>query len=341
MAKFRLGIDLRLYGAEHSGLGRYSAEILDALLRYGHDLDIVGFVDSYSANKEKLAALGVAIIDAPYRPYSWQEQILLPSVIAKAKVDLVHFPHFNVPLTYGGPYVVTIHDLIMHHFPWRTTSQRVAPVFFMKHLAYRATVRRAINRARAVIAVSRYTAEDILTYYPQVAGRLKIILEPAPILGSQSDMKLGVSRDLKRSVPEVVSGECRDDKDILLKYNIGRPYILIVGNLYPHKNTRTVKRVWQRLNPLAKRQLVIVGRLEALAMGTLVLSSPNGPLPEIYQNGATYIPVDNEEVMYRALYKIFNRQVNTTRPEFKESYNLKDVATSLENCYYEVLRSKE
>ena len=206
---------------------------------------------------------------------------------------------------------------------------------------------------------------------------------------------------MKRSVPEVVSGECRDDKDILLKYNIGRPYILIVGNLYPHKNTRTVMRVWQRLYPLAKRQLVIVGRLdvfarrlynealtlglvydsgespvrflgfvgdhdlrqlyrmaeyylnpsllegvgltglEALAMGTLVLSSPNGPLPEIYQNGATYIPVDNEEVMYRALYKIFNRQVNTTRPEFKESYNLKDVATSLENCYYEVLRSKE
>jgi len=41
-------------------------------------------------------------------------------VIAKEQVDLMHFPYFSVPISYTRPFVVTIHDLINHHFATRS-----------------------------------------------------------------------------------------------------------------------------------------------------------------------------------------------------------------------------
>lgn len=372
--KIRLGLDLRLLGAQHSGLGRYAEELLAALLNYGRNLHIAAFVGADGAARQKLSASGVEIIEAPFRPYSLAEQLYFPRLLYRARLDLVHFPHFNVPLLYGGPYVVTIHDLIMHHFPWRVASQRALPVFWLKHLAYRFSVRRVISRARAVIAVSHYTAEDILTYYPKAYSRLRLIAEPTPALG----------------------GVIADDKDIELAYNIKRPYILAVGNFYPHKNLQALLRAWQKLYPMFKRQLVIVGRLdafanglrslagslglinetqispvrflgfiedndlrqlyknaefylvpsllegvglpglEALALGAPVVASANGALPETYGRLARYIPVDNAHVMYGALSKLLAETTARPRPmPYKSAMTLEQMAVALENCYGE------
>ncbi|OGL87397.1 hypothetical protein A3I40_00140 [Candidatus Uhrbacteria bacterium RIFCSPLOWO2_02_FULL_48_12] len=379
MARIRLGLDLRLFGAYHSGLGRYAEELLNALVSYRHDLDIVVFVNANYANKQKLSSLGLEVREAPYRAYSWQEQWYFPRQLSGAKLDLMHFPHFNVPLMYRAPYVVTIHDLIMHHFPWRVASQRAWPVFWLKHLGYRLSVRQAVSRAAAVIAVSYYTAEDILTYYPKAAGRLRVITEPTPAFDVESS---------------------NNDNWNELAYNIKRPYILVVGNFYPHKNLQPLLRVWQRLYPLFKRQLVIVGRpdafaeglralakslglvsedrespvrflgfiednelrqlygqaeffltpslmegvglpgLEALATGTPVVSSPNGALPETYGRLARYIGVDNDKVMYRALYKVLTEVQTLPRPRpYKSAMTLEQMAAALEDCYREAMQS--
>ena len=51
---------------------------------------------------------------ADYQHYSFKEQISLIIQLIKLKPDLVHFPHFNVPVLYFGKFVVTIHDLLIH-----------------------------------------------------------------------------------------------------------------------------------------------------------------------------------------------------------------------------------
>lgn len=377
MARIRLGLDLRLFGAYHSGLGRYAKELLDALVSHGHDLDIVVFVNANYADKQKLSSLGLEVIEAPYRPYSYEEQLYFPLQLSRAKLDLVHFLHFNVPLLYRAPYVVTIHDLIMHHFPWRVASQRSLPIFGLKHLGYRLSVRLAVSRAAAVIAVSHYTAEDILTYYPKVAPRLRVITEPTPMLD------IGLSDN---------------DNWNELAYNIRSPYILVVGNFYPHKNLQALLKAWRRLYPLFKRQLVIIGRpdafaerlrsmaeslglvneslespvrflgfiedhklrqlykkaeffltpslmegvglsgLEALAVGTPVVSSPNGALPETYGRLARYIHVDNDEVMYRSLYRVLTEVQSLPRlGPYKSATTLQQVAAAFEECYRAVI----
>jgi hypothetical protein len=44
--------------------------------------------------------------------YGFAEQFLSLAALARAGLDLMHFPHFNVPILYPGRFVVTIHDLI-------------------------------------------------------------------------------------------------------------------------------------------------------------------------------------------------------------------------------------
>jgi glycosyltransferase involved in cell wall biosynthesis len=243
MARLRLGLDLRLYGAPHAGLGRYAEELLSALVRFGDDLEIVTFTRGDQATRAYLSGLGLEVIESPYRPYTWQEQWYLPRQLQRAHLDLVHFPHFNVPLRYRGAYVVTIHDLIMHHFPWRVASQRSASIFWAKYGIYRQAMRVVAARARAVIAVSHYTAEDLLTYYPRLRERLRIIPEPTPAFAAAPN----------------------DDKEKALAYNIRSPYILVVGSFYPHKNLRLLLRAWPRVYAVTKRQLVLAGRFDAFA----------------------------------------------------------------------------
>src|SRR5262249_59464990 len=44
--------------------------------------------------------------------YSVAEQLELPSLIARQRIDLFHSPHYVVPVLSRCPLVVTVHDLI-------------------------------------------------------------------------------------------------------------------------------------------------------------------------------------------------------------------------------------
>ena len=56
------------------------------------------------------------IVNTDIKWHSLKEQIEFPKILEKENLDLVHFPYFSVPIFYNKPFVVTIHDLIIHHF---------------------------------------------------------------------------------------------------------------------------------------------------------------------------------------------------------------------------------
>ncbi|HAO51884.1 TPA: hypothetical protein DCQ85_00260, partial [Candidatus Magasanikbacteria bacterium] len=62
-------------------------------------------VEIENNNFEKVLA------DIPW--YTLGEQSEFLSILQKNPVDLMHFPHWNVPYFYDGKFVVTIHDLTM------------------------------------------------------------------------------------------------------------------------------------------------------------------------------------------------------------------------------------
>ena len=73
------------------------------------------------------------------RIYSWKEQIEIPRAFRQSGADLLHMPHYNLPVWEMGRTVVTVHDLILHRYP--------NEAHILRQLAYRFLFRRAVSQA--------------------------------------------------------------------------------------------------------------------------------------------------------------------------------------------------
>jgi glycosyltransferase involved in cell wall biosynthesis len=182
---------------------------------------------------------------ADCRWYSLKEQLFLPFIIRKQKLNLIHFPHFNVPLFCFCPFVVTVHDLILKRFPTRRASTLSFFNYYLKNLAYRLVIFFAVKRAEKIITVSCFTKKDILNYFKIKPEKVKVIYEGAP--KKVSSVKYQVS-----------------SVKTLDKFGINKPYLLYVGNAYPHKNLEGLLKSFEKLirRHRMNLQLVLVGELD-------------------------------------------------------------------------------
>src|SRR3989344_2388788 len=130
----RIGIDARLYS--ETGIGRYLSNVLEELKLLDDKNEYTVFMapENYelfsvpSKNWQK-AALDI-------RWHSVKEQLQLPGILSKFRLDLIHFPYFNVPVFYTGKYTLTVHDLIIDHFPTGRASTHNPLEYYLKRLAY-------------------------------------------------------------------------------------------------------------------------------------------------------------------------------------------------------------
>ena len=115
-----IGIDCRLAGLKHAGIGRYVANLVSRLPKLDSQINwVLFFSDSEQAqevlpNNQDIPL--IKIIFAPIKHYSLAEQVQLPTIFNQEKLDLLHVPHFNVPWFYKGKTVITIHDLLWHEY---------------------------------------------------------------------------------------------------------------------------------------------------------------------------------------------------------------------------------
>src|SRR6476646_1698223 len=130
----RVGFDARWYN--NSGVGRYIAGLLPALVRAGCELVI--YVDARNP-VPGLDKLPIQILPVSSRKYSPLSSFEFRRLEKRDKLDLFHSPFYAAPLL-RCPVVVTIHDLIPFLFPiYRWPKQT------MVQAGYRAVVRRAAH----------------------------------------------------------------------------------------------------------------------------------------------------------------------------------------------------
>lgn len=247
----RIGIDARFFGPIGKGLGRYTQKLLENLEKisaqegpaFGEGHQYFVFLKSENFDEYKPKNKNFKKIKADYHWYTLSEQIWFPMLLNKYKLDVVHFPHFNVPLLYFGKFVVTIHDLILINFPTLRGST-LSPLFYkIKFLAYKIVIRSAIKRSAKIFAVSNFTKNDILENYKFVPEEKLVITHEA-------------CEDFCMLSPN-------KDKEILSRYGIKKPYIMYVGNAYPHKNLERLimafKLIKQKKTDL---NLIFVGKVD-------------------------------------------------------------------------------
>ncbi len=228
----RIGIDARFYGSAGKGLGRYTEKLIEHLELLDTENEYVVFLRRENFNEYVPKNPRFQKVLARYPWYSFSEQLLFPLLLLRFHLDLVHFPHFNVPFWYPKQFIVTIHDLILLRYPTLLNTTRPTFFYLIKFAAYRFVIACAIRRARHVIAVSHFTKEDILQHYPAARGKISVTYEAADAfcqtLAWQEEWRLFSRFQLLDNKP--------GDAPAKVTRAILKPYILYVGNAYPHKN---------------------------------------------------------------------------------------------------------
>ncbi len=233
-----IGIDARLSGQEHAGIGRYIENLILELL--SHDQTNISWVLFFHHQKQArfLELLNVSnykIVFAPIRHYSIQEQLRWPRILKRENLDLLHIPHFNIPLFYRSPFVITIHDLLWHQQIGPEVTTLPSWKYYLKYVAYRVITAQAVDRAKLIFVPTNSVKTDLLAYKPTLTNKIFVTPE-------------GLSTAFERE------NECLLTKKMIFE-NTKNKTLVYVGSLYPHKN---IEVVFQALCKLPQYQLKIV-----------------------------------------------------------------------------------
>ncbi|MGE5297663.1 MAG: glycosyltransferase family 4 protein [Acidobacteriaceae bacterium] len=156
----KIGIDMRMAGGG-AGISRYIESLASQILALDKNKYVLFFNRLDSTLRSRFASFGAEMVETGIGHYTFDEQYKLPSILNKYDLDLVHFPHFNVPVLYRKPFVVTIHDLTHTRFPGRKKSR------IIHRLAYNFILKKSIQRSKKIIAVSQSTKKEILEFFPR------------------------------------------------------------------------------------------------------------------------------------------------------------------------------
>ncbi|NCP47394.1 hypothetical protein AUJ42_03340 [Candidatus Collierbacteria bacterium CG1_02_44_10] len=213
----RIGIDARLYGLEHAGLGRYVMNLVDNVLKFDKKNDYVLFLRT--SHKECfMGKKRVKVVECNVPIYGITEQLILPFIFAKERLDLLHVPHFNAPLFYPYKFVLTIHDLIKHDSRGPETTTRAPWLYAIKRLGYLFLTKSVVSRATAILVPSGYVRDDLVKRLKVPADKITVTYEA--VSSSLKDLLLSP----------------QSKKEVLAKYGLSQPFVIYTGSLYPHKN---------------------------------------------------------------------------------------------------------
>jgi len=234
-------IDARMYGLEHTGIGRYIINLIN-------QIDKISF---QSEDKNEYIILlrkkyfdslvfknkNIKKVLADYSHYSFKEQFLLPFQLFLLKPNVVHFPHFNVPFLWFGKYVVTIHDLIKHQSRGIKTTTHNPFIYWLKHIFYLFIVYSAVKRAKKVITPSKWWKNELIKIYNLTQDKVVVTYE---------------------GVDDKFKFKKESSSNVLEKFKIKKPFVIYTGSLYPHKNADRLLEAIIKINREKKIKLNLV-----------------------------------------------------------------------------------
>jgi glycosyltransferase involved in cell wall biosynthesis len=311
----RIGIDARFYGPIGKGLGRYTQEIVDNIIEIDKENEYVIFLrkENYDDFVCPPASPGesnkIKKVLADIRWYSLAEQVLMPYYIWKERIDLMHFPHFNVPILCPTKIIITIHDLILTKFPTARATTLGPQLYRIKNLAYKLVIWLGVKRAKKILAVSKFTRNDIAKQFNVNPNKIVVTYEGV------ANLTRTLSVESEKIIPD---------------YNIAKPFLLYVGNAYPHKNLEGLIKVFKRIiEKQGDMQLVLVGkedyfynRIMKYAESVGLWSKGDGKNKVIFPG---FVPDEKLEVLYKkALAYIF--------PSFYEGFGIPPLEAMSRGC---------
>ncbi len=330
-------------GGVGAGIERYTWSLTEALTELAPEVEF-GLLVPPELTQQRINALigqkkNIRVLKqlGPRVPFLTRH-LLTPLQMLLFRPTVAFFPSGQMPLSWRGKSVVTIHDVLIYQHPeWFPAEQRQA-------FSTRITVPVSIERAEKIIAVSRATEEGLHKLFPVTQQKTEVVHE-------------GVA-------PQHVEHSAYTQE----RFPFDRDYVFFVGTIEPRKNlvnavqafhaflesrpelagsvrfivagkrgwlTKEVEemvihvnRQWQQyeqngviqfLGPVTEEEkwhlltrascLFFPSHdegfglpiLEAMSVGTPVITSNKGALPEVGGDAAIYVEPDDLEGMVFAL----------------------------------------
>ena len=254
-AALRIGVDAACL-ANGRGYGRFTRELLTALVESAREHQLVLYADRASLSSVDVDAPNVRVVHVAqnvspahaaaadgYR--SPIDMLRLTRAVWRDRPDVFWSPsvYTYFPLPPGQPSLITIHDTITERFPELTMPSRRARLF------WRAKVRLALWQATLVLTVSDFAAAEIEEILGVPRDRLRVAGEAAARTFRPSTAQEAADAAHSAGVPA------------------GAPWFTYVGGFTPHKH----------VDHIVRAHGVLVA--EALARG--------GPVPYLVLVGTT------------------------------------------------------
>ena len=366
-------IDARFYGLENAGIGRYVMNLLEEIKKQDHKNQYVVILNYNYFNKLNFPENWTKVL-AKSRHYTLREQIEIKDLISSHSPDLVHFPHFNVPILYKGKFIVTIHDLLWHNQKGKSVTTLNPLIYSLKYIGYKIAFSKAVNSSQKIITPSNTVKNQINAHYDIDKNKIETIYEGVTLPKNPTSLqKLQTSMNLKTN------------------------YFVYTGSAYPHKNLKSLIQAFSLVNKSGYRtHLYIVSSrnifqqklkkftnkilasnfvpflgyvqdedlfglyqyctgfitaslsegfglpaLEAMAMGAPVAASAIPVFKEIYKDNVTYFNPKNVKSISTAITKILllnleERKIISNRSlHFASKFKWKKTATETIKVYHQ------
>ncbi|MFP5502339.1 MAG: glycosyltransferase family 4 protein [Candidatus Sericytochromatia bacterium] len=212
-----------------TGIGRYTEQLVRALLaRREANIRLLcsyrpGAAQTGEAIASAFSPLGATVIRNPVPNRvlhaSWELLNWPPAELYAGATDVFHATNHLAPPARRAAVVATIHDLTAIRFPeWHAPYQRLVAKYLPK----------SIKRTRLILADSRSTANDLMSYLDVPEEKIRVVpLAAAPHF------------DRPPSAEALLAVRAR--------YGLAGGYFLFVGTLEPRKNLGVLLLAYQKL----------------------------------------------------------------------------------------------
>ncbi len=226
----KIAFDLRRIG--NPGIGRYMRCLAESVITQAPEHEYLLILPQQS--RHLVHAPNAQKLCTGLKYYSFREQFELPRILSRYKVDLLHSPHFLLPLVRPCPAVATIHDVIYIACPEDLPS--LAGRFY-----YRTMMNACSRMATRIITDSEHSKGEIVRYLHADPAKIEVVY---PAVDPFFQSPAGPA--------EVASVRSR--------FGIDRDYLLCVGIYKPRKNHAGLLKAFQLLlKNGVQSQLVIAG----------------------------------------------------------------------------------
>jgi len=254
------------------------------------------------------------------------------------KGDLYHIPHNFAPMYDYSKVVLTIHDAMFFSYPEN----------FKDSETLRTKLPKIANKCKAIITISEASKKDIIKYLNVDEDKIHVIpwgidLDFFTPSNNLEETKNFLKEKFNIKRPYFLSVSCdigRKNTDKLISEYIkfitqeksNHDLVLIWGNppkeIYELINKYNLDNKIHVLNYVNDKELLELYRgakalffpsnyegfglpvLEAMACGTVVVTTPFSSLPEVGGDAAIYIYPNKEGIMSDIMNKIINNKIN-------------------------------